>query len=404
MERIIIIGGGPSGIITSLFAKNKDNEVIILERNNKPLKKLLMTGNGKCNYLNEVYEDNCYHSQDMNIVHDLIKEDNISRVKSFFDSIGIIPKIKNGYYYPYSNQAITIEKALLKEVKDKDINIITDVYIERIEKSNNTFKVHSKDTTYECDKLVLATGSYAYPKTGSDGSGYEFLKEFKHTIIKPLPALVQLIGKDKFYKEWDGIRCEVEMELWEDDKYLSKEFGEAQLTDYGLSGICTFNLSQFVSRGLEDHKKEVIYLNFIPFVKEDISSWLETYHNNHPTKNIQELLEGFLNPKLVNCLLNVYHITTTTNYKDIEQSLLVEMLHHFKVEIIGTKDFNSCQICNGGLKLSEINTETMESILVPNLYIVGELLDMNGNCGGYNLTECWLTGLLAGTTIGEKHD
>ena len=404
MERIIIIGGGPSGIITSIFAKTKENEVIILERNKSPLKKLLMTGNGKCNYLNEVYHDNYYHSMDMPIVHELIDEKNIEKVKEFFSSIGIIPKIKNGYYYPFSNQAVTVEKALLKKAKDEGIRIINDTYVERIEKIDNRYIFYSNNQSWECDKLVLATGSYAYPKTGSDGFGYNVLKEFHHTIIKPLPALVQLIGKGNYFKDWDGVRTDVKMELWEENRYLSEEIGEVQLTDYGLSGICTFNLSHFVTRGLEDHKKEEIYLNFVPFISGDVSSWLDSYHNENPTKNIQELLEGFLNPKLVKVLLDVNHIPQQTTYQELNKDILSTMLSHFKVEIIGTKDFNSCQICNGGLKLSEINPKTMESKLVPNLYIVGELLDMNGNCGGYNLTTCWISGMLAGKSIGDKHD
>ena len=407
MERILIVGGGASGIVTGIFAKKDNNEVIILERNNTPLKKLLMTGNGKCNYLNEVYDESCYHSMNPEMIKEVINESNLLEVKKFFDDLGIVPKIKNGYYYPFSNQASTIQKALIQKAKEQGVKIVEEVHITKIEKQKDLFIVTSKEETWTGNKLVLATGSCAYPKTGSDGMGYEFLKNFHHTIIKPLPALVQLIGKGNYFKEWDGVRTDVEMVLEEENQIISKETGEIQLTNYGISGICTFNLSHFVTRGLDSHKKEVIKINFIPFIKENQKEWLATYSETHSTKNLKELLEGFLNTKLVNTILMVAHLPKNKKYQELsekEQEELLKYLSKFPIEIIGTKGFDSCQICNGGVSLKEMNPKTMESLKIPNLYIVGELLDLNGNCGGYNLTLCWISGQLAGTAIGAEND
>ena len=407
MERIIIVGGGPSGVMAGIFAKRENNEVLVLERNAHPFKKLLMTGSGKCNYFNEVYGTSFYHSHHMDIVEQILTTDNIESVKSFFDSIGLVSKIKNGYYYPFTFQASTMEKLLLQEAERKKVSILTNQFVLKIEKNNNDFHVVTDEEEYFCDRLILACGSKAYPKTGSDGMGYEFLKMFHHTIIPPVPALVQLVGKESFFPIWDGVRAEVEVELFENQQFISREVGEIQLTRYGVSGICIFNLSHFVSRGLLEGKEEVIKINFVPFISTLVSVWMDDYSKKQTYKTMEELLSGFLNPKLVTIILQESHISKNSFYADLtnEQKLILcRNLRSFPITIMDTKGFDSCQICSGGVSLDEINPHTMESLKMKGLYIVGELLDMNGNCGGYNLTTCWISGMLAGKSIGDQND
>ncbi len=406
MSDIVIIGGGPSGIMTAIKAKNKNNKVIVLEKNSTPLKKLLMTGNGKCNYFNEVFSLNNYHSKNIELVNEIISDNNLNTVKDYFDEIGIIPKIKNGYYYPFSNQAITIKNALITEAKTKGIDIICNSEVIDIEKKDK-FIIKCTNKEYKCDKLVISMGSKAYPKTGSDGLGYKLLEKLGHSIIKPLPALVQLESNFKYLKELSGVRTDVYMELFEDDKYISSETGELQFTDYGISGICTFNLSHFVTRSLEEKKKEVIKVNLVPFIDTLITPWMDQYSKKNKHKNITELLEGFLNYKLVNVIIKLSNLDKNSYYSDLtneEKLELCKNLRSLKINITGTKSFDNAQICNGGIPLTEINTKTMESKIVKDLYITGELLDMNGNCGGYNLTTCWISGILAGKAIGEDND
>ena len=406
MSDIIIIGGGPSGIVTAIKAKNKNNNVIVLEKNNAPLKKLLLTGNGKCNYFNEIFSTKNYHSKNIDIVDKIISDKNLNSVKEFFDNLGIIPKIKNGYYYPFSNQATTIKNVLLREAELKGVNIICNSEVLDIEKKDK-FIIKCTDKEYTCDKLVISMGSKAYPKTGSDGLGYSLLEKLGHSIIKPLPALVQLTSNFKYLKDIDGVRTDVYMELFEDDKYIDSESGEIQFTNYGISGICTFNLSNYVTRGLDEGRSEVIKINLVPFIETLITPWMDQYSKKNSNKNLTELLEGFLNYKLVNMILKVSDLKGTNYYKDLtneEKLELCKNLRSLKIEITGTKSFDNSQICNGGVPLSEINYQTMESNIVKDLYITGELLDMNGNCGGYNLTTCWISGLLAGKDIGDSND
>ena len=403
--KIIVVGGGCSGVVAAINAKNKDNEVVILERNNTLLKKLLLTGNGRCNYFNEIYSIDNYHSNNMDLVNDFISDKNITMSKEFFDNLGIVPKIKNGYYYPYSNQAVSIKDILVNEVNRLGIKVIYDTYVEDIEKEDK-FIIKTNNEEYICDKLILSTGSFAYPKTGSDGIGYSILEKLGHTIIKPVPALVQLNANSKYLKDWDGVRSDVYLELFEDGEYLTKEEGEIQFTNYGISGICTFNLSHFISRGLEENKKYVVKINFVPFIKTLISPWLYEYANKNKEKDIYELLEGFLNKKLIPIILKESNIKSSKKYDELtkeEKVKLINSLRHFKVEITSTKGFDSSQVCNGGVSLDEINIDTMESKIVKDLYIIGELLDINGNCGGYNLTECWISGILSGKSIGEDN-
>ena len=399
---IVIIGGGVSGIVSAIKSFNGRNRITILERNDKCLKKLLLTGNGRCNYFNDDTSISNYHSMREDLLDKVINSDNMSRILDFYNELGIIPKIKNGYYYPFSNQASTVRDALLFEVMKLGISIKYNYLVEKIEHSNNKFIIND---SIVCDKVIIATGSCSYPKTGSDGMGYDFLRKFGHNIIKPLPALVQLNSDFKYCRELSGIRSDVVLSLYEDDEFISSSVGEVQLTDYGISGICTFNLSHFVTRGLDVGRKEVIKVNFLPFIKDNYMEWFNTYSNKHNDKNIYMLLCNILNYKLVKVILKVCSIDNETYYNELDynsRSLLIDNLTNFKFNIVSTKDFNFSQVCNGGVSLDEVNLSTFESLIVDGLYITGEVLDINGNCGGYNLICAVISGILVGDDLSDK--
>ena len=298
MKRVVVVGAGASGIISSIFA-SKNSEVIVLERNNVPLKKLLLTGNGKCNYFNDNQSINNYNSTNIDLIEKIITENNLNSVLDFFDKIGIVPKIKNGYYYPYSGLSNSIKEALLKEAKLNNVEIRTDYLVKEIKKENNKFIINNE---IECDYVILSTGSKAYPKTGSDGIGYEILKQFGHKIIKVLPALTSLIGEENYFNDWSGIRCDAKVSLYENDKFIKEEIGELQLTKTGVSGICIFNLSSMLRRGLDKGNKEDIIINFLPFVN-DIEKFLVDRNNKVKNRTIIELLEGLINYKVLKIIL-----------------------------------------------------------------------------------------------------
>ena len=406
MIDVIVVGCGASGIVAAIKAKKKNNRVVVLERNSKPLKKLLMTGNGRCNYMNEIYGTKFYQSEDIDIVSQIISDQNLFLVREFFDELGIVPKIKNGYYYPYSNQAVTIYHALVEKALSLGVEIISDTLVLDIRKDQDRFFITCEDCEYTSFQVVLSTGSKAYPKTGSDGMGYRFLEKFGHTIVEPFPALVQLTSDFPYRKEWDGVRSEVEIELFEDHKFVMRECGEIQFTRYGVSGICVFNLSNYLTRRCSNHLIE-LHVNLVPFIETLITPWMDSYCKKHSDKILKSLLEGFLNDKLVPIILKLSHLDENKYYQELSNSeklLLCKNLRSLPILITGTQSFDSAQICNGGIKLTEIDSSTMESNFISGLYIVGELLDMNGNCGGYNLTTCWISGILAGRAIGDMYD
>ncbi len=408
MAKICVIGGGASGLVAAIFAKRNGHDVTILEGNNECGKKLQITGNGRGNYFNSNMALNYYNSQNIDLLENIVNPENIAKINNFFKEIGLVANIKDGYYYPNSNQAISIKSVLLNEIKYLNIKIVYNHLVTNIKKDNNLFCITTNQGDFIADKVIIATGSKSYPKTGSTGIGYDLAKNFNHTIIPVLPALVQLKGQDSFYKEWSGIRTTVNLKLYENNQYIKQENGEIQLTDYGISGICVYNLSSLVARGLYKNKREVIHINFLPFLNFDnameLLDWFEKRATVIKNRTISELFDSLLNYKLVNVFLKVLKIAKNKHWFDLtknEKLSLCKMLIDYEFIVTETNSFDHAQVCSGGIPLSEINTKTMESLKVKNLYFTGEILDVDGQCGGYNLGFAWLSGMLAGENIND---
>lgn len=403
MRDIIIIGGGASGLVAAIYASKSGRKVTILEKNKTCGKKILITGNGKCNYWNDDQSLVHYHSNNIEIFKSILTKENQQKILQLFNSLGIIPRIKDGYYYPYSNQATSIQTALIKECELNKVEIIYETEVLSITKENNSYKINTSNGTYKGNKVILSTGSFACPKTGSDGLGYKILTSLGHSLITPLPALVQLKANAPYLKEWHGIRSDVSVSLIENNKIITTQIGEIQLTDYGVSGICIFCLSGQVSRGLFKNKKEQIAINFLqPFNitnNEEFINWMNERNKQVKNRTVSDLLDGLLNYKLINLILKLSKIDRNNHWNNLsieEKYLLGTKLTNFILDITGTNSFDQSQTCTGGIPLIEINPHTMESLYNQGLYITGELLDVDGDCGGYNLTNAWITGYLAG--------
>ena len=402
MKRIIIIGGGIAGITAAIKAKSKDNEVIVLEKNKTCLKKLLITGNGHCNYFNDKYNLECYDSSNNELLANIINDDSKNILKSFYKEIGLVPKIKNGYYYPYSNQAYAVLNALMKEAKVKGVKIENEVEVMDIKKDDK-FIIETSKEIFHADKVIIATGSKSYPKTGSTGDGYRFAKLFNHTVNTVYPALVQVLTDDKCVKELDGIRNDAKVTLLIDNKSIKEEIGEVQFTKNGLSGICVYNLTLSLNKYLNEGKDVKISLNFLNGLdinsSNDLDNYLTNQNNMLENRTIGELLEELINYNIVNAIFKKLKINQNINYKELslkDKNNLLNELTNYEVVITGTKDYESAQVCSGGISLQELNTDTFESKLVKDLYFVGEVVDVTGICGGYNISFAVLSGLTAG--------
>lgn len=402
-KTVAIIGGGASGIIASIYAAKRGYNVIILERNSTCCKKILITGNGKCNYFNDDWNLKHYQTNSVEKIATVINDENKKEIFSFFNKIGIVPKIKNGYYYPYSNQAVSIKTNLLREATLNGVVIKNDCFVEKVEKKDNHFLINVNEEIIVADAVIMATGSKACPKTGSDGNGYTLAESFGHTVVPVLPSLVPLKTKGKFLKEWSGIRTDVNISLYVDGVKLKEEYGEIQLTDYGISGICVFNLSSLANINLAKEIKVLVKINFIPWV-DSINTFINFIDNqyNKNKKDIMSLLEGILNYKLVSVLLKEIGVNIDTTFNDLTSNDLEKIykqLSQFELEIIGSQDYDKAQVCSGGVSLLEVDMNTMQSKLVDNLYFTGEILDVDGDCGGYNLAFAWVSGMIAGKEV-----
>ena len=400
MKEVVIVGGGASGLTAAITAARNGKDVTLIERNNKCGKKILITGNGRCNFWNTDENLSHFHSSNSNLLKEFITDERKNSILKFFDSLGLAYKTKNGYYYPFSNQAFTIENALLSECKKLNIKIINDITVEKIIKED-CFIINPDKENIKAKNIIIATGSKAAPKTGSDGLGYEISKSLGHNIITPLPSLVQLKADEPYFKNWSGIRTDVKVNLLINHKYIKSETGEIQLTNYGLSGICIFNLSGEAAKALNQNKNVIISINFIPFASNP-KIFLQTLNKNSYHKTISELLEGILHYKLVDIILKKTHLKRDlllNTLTDNELNNLIKTLTDFQIEILDTHTLDHAQVCSGGIPLTEINSKTLESLKVKNLYFTGEIIDIDGDCGGYNLGWAWMSGIIAGKNV-----
>ncbi len=387
--KVIVIGGGASGLVAAIHAA-MNNEVILLEKNKNCGKKISITGNGKCNFFNEDFSLKHFNSSDLKLIPSF--ENAKEKILTLMKQIGVEYYEKNGYYYPLSNQATTVQNALIKEALVRKVTIVQEVEVTKIKKLNQ-FEIETNQGNFKADKVILATGSKAYPKTGSDGLGYEILKEMGHTIIPIKPALTSM-ETNPFYKELSGVRTNAVVKLYRNDNLLKEETGEIQFTDYGVSGICVMNTSNLA----QPH--DLLKIDLVPTIS-DIISYLDLKNQTVKNRTIQELLDGLLNYKIVNLILKLSSLSNQDTWQQIpteKKQVLANYLKKLSFNVTGLKGFERSQVCKGGLSLQEVSSN-FESKKISGLYIVGELLDVVGDCGGYNLAFAFMTGMIAGGSI-----
>lgn len=406
---IIVVGAGASGLMSAIAAGRLGKKVLVIDQKDKAGKKILATGNGKCNFTNLYQAPDCYRSDDSAFAMKVLSCFNVDRTIEFFEELGIYPKERNGYLYPNSEQAASVVQVLLLECKRLGVHFIYEETVRKIIKPHYTLitldKENGKEKKYYGKKLILATGGCASPKLGSDGSGYNLAKSLGHTILKPLPALVSLRSPDKFCKTASGVRTMAKVEAYGNHKLLDREEGEIIFTDYGISGIPIMQLSRFVAKALDQGQKVYLKLDLLTKASyEEILSMLQNRWNQNKNKTMEELLIGLLNNKLAYVLIKEASLDPIKPGKEIsikEIKLLANKIKSFQVNIKATNPFDNAQVSAGGVSTKEINEETMESKLSKNLYLCGELVDVDGTCGGYNLQWAWSSGYLAGISAAK---
>lgn len=404
---VIVLGAGASGMVAAIAAARDGADVTIIEHMDRVGKKILSTGNGKCNLTNSNQDLSNYRSDNPEFSKTVFKEFDTFHTLKFFGDLGIHIKNKKGYIYPYSQQASAVLDVLRMEINRLCINVLCSTHISSIKKENNKFVLISFGKNYTCDNLIIACGSKAAPSTGSDGSGYQYAMSFGHKIIDVVPALVQLRSNQKFFKSVAGVRTDVDLTLNVDGKFVVSEKGELQLTAYGISGIPVFQISRFAAKALAKNKKVVVNINFLPEFKYDnLIKFLTNRLSNSNNKTFEESMVGLFNKKLSMMFIKESRISPDAKVSalsDKQIAFVAKIINNFPVEISSANPFENAQVCAGGIDTEQLNETTLESKLIKGLYFCGEIIDIDGACGGYNLQWAWSSGYVAGKNASIKH-
>ncbi len=402
---LIVIGAGAAGMMTAITAAREGKKVYIIEKLEKAGKKLFATGNGKCNFTNETMHSDCYHG-DKEFVNYVLNQFSVNDCLDFFHSIGVYPKNKNGYFYPNSEQASSVVNALLFEIERLGIKISYETTVKVITSSEKEVYISTNKGNYIAKSLVIATGLLASPKLGSDGSLFDVVKSMGHRFAPILPALCGFYCKGMKFKQVSGVRAHGTVSAYIDGIKCAEDTGELQFTDYGLSGIPVFQISRFLSRGLYEKKKVEIKINLLPDFNGN-KLWEELYYRQSIAVNMpmETLLNGIIHQKLSDMILDKAGIDKNMYISSVskrEMERIAELLQEITVVVTNYRDFEFAQVCTGGIPVKDVNTQTLESKLVQNIYFAGEILDVDGICGGYNLHFAWATGYIAGRAVSEK--
>lgn len=399
--RIGIIGAGASGLMAAITAAGQGADVTLIEKNDREGKKILATGNGKCNFTNRHITENDYHSQRKYIVRDYLGQFNEEDTISLFMHWGMMMKERDGYCYPRSEQATTVLGILKQQCRSLNIPILTNSLPQQILCHKKGFVVKMKDREdLVFDRLILACGSHAGLRQSEPVNGYTYAASFGHKIVPVVPSLVQVRAKEKVFKQVAGVRCQAVIQLYIEGKAVDKEEGELQLTDYGISGIPVFQLSRQIGYAALEGKSMQVIIDFLPELgKDDWKAMVESkWKNISKERNLDEFFQGFLNSKLNTMFIRSfgYIPEKKLKYLCIKDVLKIsEGMKCWTVTPIDTNPFVNAQVCAGGISMDEVSLQ-MESKLIKGLFFCGEILDVDGRCGGYNLQWAWTSGYLAG--------
>lgn len=402
-KKIAIIGGGMSGMVASIIAAQRGYEVVLFERQDRVGKKILLTGNGRCNISNTEINRDCYITDDSDCLNKiLLKYRDVE--KEFWNSLGLLTKEKNGCIYPISGQAATILDLLRYQMRDLSVEVIKDCFVTNIKKDKQFFYIIDSDNKVRMrsDIVILSCGGKAGVYKEEKYNGFSLAKNLGHSILPCYPALVQTICQNADFKMIAGVRADVKINLYIDNKLFSTEQGELQITEKGLSGIAVFQHTRYLGEALKIGKACNFTVDFLPAVtKEQWTKVINQQMLRYGNRSMEEFLEGFLHKKLAIYFTKKCNIKTGTKVNDVSKNLLnhlFQMIREWKVEITGLNSFAQAQISTGGVPLSEVN-EHMESRIVDGLYLTGEMLNVNGACGGYNLYFAAASGYLAANSI-----
>ncbi len=370
----IIIGAGASGMMCGYLLGKEKKDVLILEKNPAPGKKILASGNGRCNFTNQKMQPECYYG-DREFVQLVLECFGSQDAISLFEELGMFHRERDGYCYPYSGQASVVVELLMNGCQKQGVTITCNTKVSKVLHKDGQYQVRCKEgETYACKNLILATGGKANESLGGDGSGYKLGRSLGHQVTTVYPALTGLIASGKQWKELAGVRMQGKVTLVVDGEEVKEDQGEVQIVKDGISGIPVFQLCRLAAKALGEGKYVSVVLDFFPELSRlQLENWLERHGI--------EKISGLLNTKW----------SKYWQKKNLQIKELAKQLKAYEIEITDTFGMEKAQVTAGGVPVSEVDGKTMESRICENLYLLGELLDVDGICGGYNLHFAWAT-------------
>lgn len=402
-KHVIVVGGGAAGIMAAISARRLGADVTILERNQRVGKKILATGNGRCNFTNINVDTNCYHGNNPEFAHNALANFTIENTIKFFEKLGIAHKVEDfGKVFPMSDQASSILDVFLYELNELGVNIVCDAFVKDIFREHYKFILELENgKVYRGDRIIIATGGKAMPVSGSDGQGYNLAKKMGHNIIDAFPALVQLMLEGAFFKRIDGVKFVGTAEILHNNKSIAKDKGDILFANYGVSGPPILQISRKAGELLKEGKEAYLKITIINMMSgEELRKLVNKRFKTSPRKSIDFSLVGLINKRLIPVLLTEAGINnlkrTAADLSDKEKEAIINILTDWRFRIRGTKSWPSAQVTAGGIDTNEIDQNTMESKLVNGLFFAGEILDIDGQCGGFNLQWAWSSGFIAG--------
>lgn len=403
MRTVLVIGGGAAGMISAIAAARSGAKVIILEQMNRVGKKILATGNGRCNLTNMYTTIDRFHGRNTYFIYGAMNKFGVEKTIEFFEGLGIVCKEEEGgKVYPWSDQASSVLDVLRYELERLGIEERCEAEVKDIKPEKKGFTVILKDgSKVKGDRVIVAAGGKASPNLGSTGSGYRLLTNLGHKLVEPFPALVQLKLNAPFLKALKGVKFIGEAEIEADGERVRKERGEILFTDYGISGPPVFQLSRKAGESIKNKKRTFIELDMFPdFSFEEIKELIKRRLGYEPNKALDFSFIGLLNKRLIPVVIREAEIEDIHKpcfeVSEGEIYKLTSILKKWKIEVAGTQSWGDAQVTAGGIDVRDINPETMESHLTPGLYVAGEILDIDGDCGGFNLQWAWSSGYVAG--------
>ncbi len=402
MKQICIIGGGAAGLAAAISAarSNTSARVLVIEKKEKPGKKILATGNGRCNLSNRDMTTDFYRSDHKELMGPVLDAFGYEECTAFFEDLGLILKNRDQYVYPRNDQAASVLDHLLQECTRLGVRFLKEETVQSVTKGSRQFQIQTDKQKLFADQVILAAGGKASSKLGSDGSGYKIAKSFGHTIVPVVPALVQLKVKENPLAPASGVRTQAQVSAYVNGSYAASDLGELQITANGISGIPVFQISRFISKGLYRKEQCSVILDVLPeYRQKNCKKLLKKLIGTKERLTVEDLLSGLFPLKLIPVILKQANINGkiyTSKLREEDFDRLIHAFKHMELAITDTMGFESAQVCAGGVALSEIEIPSMMSKKCPGLYLTGELLDVDGICGGYNLQWAWATGYLAG--------